>query len=75
MTTSGDKPWTDAIVRVDIGYDSTPRGPLATHPRPLPGQRKNLFDLRRVAVVHNLHLIDRRPDVADRQPPPARQAA
>jgi hypothetical protein len=32
------------------------------------GQRKNLFDLRRVAVVHNLHVIAR-------QPPPARQAA
>jgi transposase len=25
------------------------------------GQRKNLFDLRRVAVVHNLHVIARRP--------------
>jgi ketosteroid isomerase-like protein len=23
------------------------------------GQRKNLFDLRRVAVVHNLHLLQR----------------
>ncbi len=32
------------------------------------GQRKNLFDLRRVAVVHNLHVIAR-------QPTPARQAA
>jgi Transposase DDE domain/Transposase domain (DUF772) len=32
------------------------------------GRRKNLFDLRRVAVVHNLHVIAR-------QPPPARQAA
>jgi len=32
------------------------------------GQRKNLFDLRRVAVVHNLHVIAR-------QPRPARQAA
>jgi Transposase DDE domain len=32
------------------------------------GQRKNLFDLRRVAVVHNLHVIAR-------QPPPAEQAA
>ncbi len=32
------------------------------------GQRKNLFDLRRVAVVHNLHVIAR-------QPPPTRQAA
>jgi transposase len=32
------------------------------------GQRKNLFDLRRVAVVHNLHVIAR-------QPPPAKQAA
>jgi Transposase DDE domain len=25
------------------------------------GQRKNLFDLRRIAVVHNLHVIARRP--------------
>jgi DDE family transposase/transposase-like protein DUF772 len=32
------------------------------------GQRKNLFDLRRVAVVHNLHVIAR-------QPQPAHQAA
>jgi hypothetical protein len=32
------------------------------------GQRKNLFDLRRVAVVHNLHVIAR-------QPPPVKQAA
>jgi hypothetical protein len=32
------------------------------------GQRKNLFDLRRVAVVHNLHIIAR-------QPSPAEQAA
>ena len=32
------------------------------------GQRKNLFDLRRVAVVHNLHVIAR-------QPQPAKQAA
>jgi hypothetical protein len=32
------------------------------------GPRKNLFDLRRVAVVHNLHVIAR-------QPPPAQQAA
>jgi IS5 family transposase len=32
------------------------------------GQRKNLFDLRRVAVVHNLHVIAR-------QPRPAQQAA
>jgi Transposase DDE domain len=32
------------------------------------GQRKNLFDLRRVAVVHNLHVIAR-------EPPPAEQAA
>jgi hypothetical protein len=32
------------------------------------GQRKNLFDLRRVAVVHNLHVIAR-------QPLPALQAA
>jgi hypothetical protein len=32
------------------------------------GQRKNLFDLRRVAVVHNLHVIAR-------QSPPAKQAA
>ena len=32
------------------------------------GLRKNLFDLRRVAVVHNLHVIAR-------QPQPSRQAA
>jgi Transposase DDE domain/Transposase domain (DUF772) len=32
------------------------------------GQRKNLFDLRRVAVVHNLHVIAR-------QPLPTQQAA
>jgi len=32
------------------------------------GQRKNLLDLRRVAVVHNLHVIAR-------QPSPGRQAA
>jgi transposase len=32
------------------------------------GQRKNLFDLRRAAVVHNLHVIAR-------QPSPAQQAA
>ena len=25
------------------------------------GTRKNLFDLRRVAVVHNLHVIARQP--------------
>ena len=37
-------------------------------PRPLPRPRKNLFDLRRVAVVHNLHVIAR-------QPSPAKQAA
>jgi transposase len=28
------------------------------------GQRKNLFDLRRVAVVHNLHVIARQPSLA-----------
>ncbi len=27
------------------------------------GQRKNLFDLRRVAVVHNLHVIARMAEV------------
>ena len=32
------------------------------------GERKNLFDLRRVAVVHNLHVIAR-------QPQPTKQAA
>jgi transposase len=32
------------------------------------GQCKSLFDLRRVAVVHNLHVIAR-------QPVPAKQAA
>jgi transposase len=29
------------------------------------GQRKNLFDLRRTAVVHNLHVLQRLPDVGD----------
>ena len=33
-------------------------------------QRKNLFDLRRIAVVHNLHVIARMPD-----PPPGELAA
>jgi len=28
------------------------------------GERKNLFDLRRTAVVHNLHIIARRPELA-----------
>jgi len=28
------------------------------------GQRKNLFDLRRTCVVHNLHVLQRLPDVA-----------
>jgi transposase len=32
------------------------------------GTRKNLFDLRRVAVVHNLHVIARQLDDADYQP-------
>ena len=27
-----------------------------------PGTRKDLFDLRRIAVVHNLHIIARQPD-------------
>ena len=31
------------------------------------GTRKNLFDLRRVAVVHNLHIIARQPDDSDYQ--------
>jgi transposase len=31
------------------------------------GTRKNLFDLRRVAVVHNLHVIARQPDESDYQ--------
>jgi len=31
------------------------------------GARKNLFDLRRVAVVHNLHVIARQPTVGDYQ--------
>ena len=31
------------------------------------GTRKNLFDLRRVAVVHNLHVIARQPAAADYQ--------
>jgi Transposase DDE domain len=28
------------------------------------GERKNLFDLRRTAVVHNLHIIARAPGLA-----------
>jgi hypothetical protein len=31
------------------------------------GTRKNLFDLRRVAVVHNLHVIARQPAASDHQ--------
>lgn len=31
------------------------------------GTRKNLLDLRRVAVVHNLHVIARQPDDSDYQ--------
>ena len=31
------------------------------------GLRKNLFDLRRVAVVHNLHVIARLPSGASNQ--------
>jgi hypothetical protein len=31
------------------------------------GTRKNLFDLRRVAVVHNLHVIARQPGDTDYQ--------
>jgi DDE family transposase len=31
------------------------------------GTRKNLFDLRRVAVVHNLHVIARQPTGGDYQ--------
>ncbi len=29
------------------------------------GERKNLFDLRRTAVVHNLHVIARAPAMAN----------
>jgi hypothetical protein len=29
------------------------------------GRRKNLFDLRRTAVVHNLHVFQCLPDVGD----------
>jgi transposase len=28
------------------------------------GQRKNLFDLRRAAVIHNLHVLARMPEAA-----------
>lgn len=28
------------------------------------GERKNLFDVRRTAVVHNLHIIARTPELA-----------
>ena len=31
------------------------------------GTRKNLFDLRRIAVVHNLHVIARQPTAGDYQ--------
>ena len=31
------------------------------------GQRKNLFDLRRVAVVHNLHVIARMKESSSQQ--------
>jgi hypothetical protein len=31
------------------------------------GARKNLFDLRRVAVVHNLHVLARYPATTDRE--------
>jgi Transposase DDE domain len=34
------------------------------------GQRKNLFDLRRVAVVHNLHVIARQPSPLSKPPEP-----
>jgi Transposase DDE domain len=34
------------------------------------GQRKNLFDLRRVAVVHNLHVIARQPNQPSKPPKP-----
>ena len=32
------------------------------------GTRKNLFDLRRVAVAHNLHIIARQADTESHQP-------
>jgi hypothetical protein len=32
------------------------------------GTRKNLFDLRRIAVVHNLHIIARQPVTNGYQP-------
>jgi transposase len=31
------------------------------------GSRKNLFDLRRMAVVHNLHVIARMPELVHDQ--------
>ena len=37
------------------------RRPLAGPPRRYRGTRKNLSGLRRVAVVHNLHIIARQP--------------
>jgi hypothetical protein len=39
------------------------------------GQRKNLFDPRRVAVVHNLHVIARQPSPANKPPEPDIQPA
>ena len=39
------------------------------------GQRQNLFDLRRVAVVHNLHVIARQPNQPSKPPEPDTQPA
>jgi len=47
--------------RVQVEHALAHVGHWQGRPRPLPRHRKNLFDLRRVAVVHNLHVIARQP--------------
>jgi hypothetical protein len=54
--------------RIQVEHTSAHVGRWQGHRARYLGQRKNLFDLRRVAVVHNLHLTAR-------QPLPVRQAA
>jgi hypothetical protein len=54
--------------RVKVEHTLAHLGRWQGHRARYRGQRKNLFDLRRMAVVHNLHVIAR-------QPPPVKQAA
>jgi transposase len=54
--------------RVKVEHTLAHLGRWQGHHARYRGQRKNLFDLRRMAVVHNLHVIAR-------QPPPVKQAA